>query len=81
MADGTAHLMDLETVSTDELVDELQKRFDHVVFAAVKEMDQVHDASDVRWKGSRLTCAGLAQWANRCLLAAYAKERNPRKDA
>lgn len=72
-------MIDLETVSTDDLIDELQRRFDHSIFAGVKEMDDSHDASDVRWKGSRLQCAGLSQWANRLVLASYAKERMPKK--
>lgn len=53
--------MDLELVETSELLDELLRRFDHVVFAGLKEMDSGRYANSSRWKGCHFTCSGAAQ--------------------
>jgi len=55
---------DLEMRTTDELIAELMRRFDHGAFTAVKvtvdEGDGTGDTEAIHvWKGEGLTCTGL----------------------
>jgi hypothetical protein len=63
--------MDLETVDTDDLLTELQGRFDHSVFCGVKDATDAAEFVVRNWRGSKLKCLGLAQWINHRLLGAY----------
>lgn len=49
----------LDTVSTDELLDELIARHDHVVFVALKDVTKESVISTRRWQGNQYVCMGL----------------------
>lgn len=65
--------MDLELAATDELIDELQKRFDHSVFCGVKEKHGCNDYVQRSWCGDKLKCVGLAQWVADFVLKAFSE--------
>lgn len=52
--------MDLELVETNALLDELLKRFDHVVFVGLKGHTVEKQKMAARSYGNPFTCAGLA---------------------
>ena len=53
--------LDLAFFSTEDLVDELVKRFDHVIFAGLKvQGDELPYIIHRRQEGNHLTCIGLA---------------------
>lgn len=51
---------DLELVSTDDLLDEIMKRFDHVVFIGRKDGAEEPNVYHRRWAGDYHTCIGLS---------------------
>jgi len=64
--------IDLELVSTDDLWDEIAKRFDHSVLCALSIPDE-ETQKIVRYKsGNSVTCAGLASnlehYLHNCLI-------------
>lgn len=68
-------MTDLEFISTDELLDELTRRFDHAVFSGSKEVDGLREATNVQWRGDTLKCLGLAEWARDRMLRDFGRAR------
>ncbi len=70
-------MADLELATTDELFNELASRFDACVLATVvtKEMKTAttfgSDQTEFLFRGSRVTCIGLADIVRRRLLDDY----------
>lgn len=81
-------MLDLELATTDELFNELASRFDACVLATVvtKEMKTAtnfgSDQTEFLFRGSRVTCIGLADIVRRRLLDDYsANAENVADDA
>jgi hypothetical protein len=55
-------LDDLGLVETEALLEELFKRFDHVIFAATREHEADSQAHAGMYQGCPFTCAGLAAY-------------------
>lgn len=55
-------MSDLEFVTTDELIEELRRRYDNLIFCGSKAMTDSLDATDVFWHGCLMHCSGLCQW-------------------
>lgn len=72
-------MTDLEEVSTDELLDELQRRYCHSVFCGAKEVNSTHDSTDVAWSGDMLKCAGLLTWATNRVMRDFKRTRRDTK--
>lgn len=52
--------MDLDLISTDDLMEELFGRFDHAVFEGVKvNVTREESVIERQWKGDALMCCGL----------------------
>jgi len=60
--------MDLELVDTDDMIDELHKRFDHSVFVGMKDTSDTAAVTKRRWKGEAHTLAGLCYDVSMCIL-------------
>ena len=60
--DGADPVSDLELTATDDLLAEIERRFDYMVFAAVKELGAslAENQHAERWKGHVTFCAGMA---------------------
>lgn len=71
---------DLELITTEALLDEIMRRFEHGVFAGmnvtVDNQDGTGDnCAQYVWKGCSLTCAGLAaEVQSRILSDRYSRE-------
>ena len=65
--------MDLELVSTDELFDELKRRFDGMIFHGVKNKykDSKEDTFFARWEGGGVLAIGLCEALKKRLLEEY----------
>lgn len=50
----------LETVSTDDLLDELMSRFEHACFAGLKTPNNGQPYTHRKWVGNTFAAAGLA---------------------
>ncbi len=50
---------ELEVCPTKELINELQKRFEHMVFVGRKKSKSVGNDYIQRWNGDLVTCIGL----------------------
>ncbi len=67
--------MDLELVSTDDLVAELQRRHDATVFVGMKaSVDGSDDFYQSNWKGATMTVAGLCSYVQRLALVEHARK-------
>lgn len=62
---------DLSFVTTDEIFEELQKRYDAVVLVGTRGMTETADATDGYWAGGGLHCAGLCNWVIYRLMRGY----------
>lgn len=74
--------LDLDWVTTEELVEYLMGRFDHAVFTGLHVTQNNEDGTgDNRaihiWKGCGLTCAGLASEVQSRILQRRAIESEP----
>lgn len=65
----------IELAQTDELIEELQKRFDHCVFAGAKNLDGKMSATNIQHNGNWLTCVGLCTYAERLITRDFAEAR------
>lgn len=63
--------LDLEFVSTDDLIAELQKRYDSSVFVGNFNMTEENDHTHCYWEGNALECVGLCNWAISRAMANY----------
>ena len=66
--------MDLELTSTDELVDELRRRFDGLLVVTLHRPDQESEDKCVYYKGP-VVAIGLAEYAQRRILDEVTKEK------
>ena len=53
-------MIDLDLVPTDEMVEELKSRFDHLIFAAMRITGTTVDEEHTSWHGHAVWCQGLA---------------------
>ena len=51
---------DLSLLSTDDLLDALKARFDHMIFAGIRLTGHARDEQQTAWNGHYLWCQGLA---------------------
>ena len=61
----------LELVDTQELVDELQRRYCNYILVANKELDSQMHETYLRWNGHVLKCMGLLRIAERQIMDEY----------
>ncbi len=66
-------MSDLEFKTTDELVGELEKRFDAMVFAGISIRREGKHAQVYFYNGEDLRCVGLCANAQRFIMAAGAQ--------
>lgn len=59
MADETTHPTTLDLVTTRDLLDELEKRYDHILFVGCQELNTNSRRCDRRAKGDALLLIGL----------------------
>lgn len=57
----------LEFVTTEELLEELQGRYDFAVFAGYRYLSDNQCGTSVDWKGGAVPCIGLAEYAKQRL--------------
>lgn len=50
---------EIQLVPTDDLINELLRRYEHSVFAAFESLQDDKTLYVSRWKGNSATCAGL----------------------
>lgn len=55
---------DLALVSTDELLDELVRRHDAMIFAAYQDRTDELSMYSRRWHGGNIPCLGLARFVS-----------------
>ena len=51
--------VDLSLVSIDEIIDELNKRYDHFIFSGIQVRGEDDLVTRRSWKGNSATCQGL----------------------
>jgi hypothetical protein len=60
---------DLSLVPTEEMINELQKRFDHIVFTALKIQDSRNNYIALRrFNGHRIVCIGILDLMKKIIL-------------
>lgn len=60
--------MDISLVSTDEMLDELSKRFDALVVCGIKNLTDKNDSMVRHYSGNTMCCLGAIQVLNDCVL-------------
>ena len=70
---------DLELVSTDDLLDEVIRRFETCIFAALKVEQSNMETEEYCWFGHSLACAGLTANLQTKILRDYNGARRTRK--
>ena len=53
----------IEMMSTEDIIEELRRRHDTVLFVAQRSMDVKTEERRCYWRGSTLTAIGLARYA------------------
>jgi hypothetical protein len=67
-------MANLELVDTDDLLHELEKRFDSSVFCGAQELNNGSRKVSTRWDGDGLICVALAGLLAKRCLASWDKE-------
>jgi len=53
--------MDLALVPLDDILDELNKRYDACIFAYITSLNKKEEASRFSWHGGKFNCIGLTE--------------------
>ena len=62
-------------VPTDDLVDALRRRFDHIIVAWCMDETESHIRSSHYWHGNAFACVGLAVELKKGILATLKRDR------
>jgi hypothetical protein len=60
--------MDLQLVSLEEIIDELEKRYDGFILAYVKTLDSKKEEVEFQHRGGNMVALGLCEHAKNALL-------------
>ncbi len=65
----------MEFVTTEELIEELKKRHDSVLFVGIVNRASDADQYNLQWRGGTATAVGLARYAEQRILRRLSEDK------